>query len=418
MGRHLLKTEENEHVEIAEVRGFISDSVLGAMKEIEAISKGTRCKQPIFSVSLSPPAQENVAVEVFEGAIAKIEESLGLQGQPRVVVYHEKEGRRHAHCVFSRIDAETMTARPLSHFGYKLRDIAKSLFIENGWRLPQGYVDSAAHDPRNYTLDQWQKARRLGGDARALKSAVQECWSISDNRAAFAQALEERGLFLAKGDRRGYVVITFDGDIHALSRLTDKREKGVREKLGEPDGVSSVQEMLAHIARDITPRLGGYIKDAKRIAANAMKPLIDEKALMRSRHASEREKLDQGQKERWQSETRVRASRLRGGVKGIWDRLTGEYGRVQRQNQMEAHFALLRDRSQRQAVISGQLAERQQLQEQIALTRTRHARQIVELHRQSARFRSALGKGRSQEMDAIPQAGAARGRIPELGLEL
>ena len=31
LGAHLLKTEENEHVEIHEVSGFISDTVMGAM---------------------------------------------------------------------------------------------------------------------------------------------------------------------------------------------------------------------------------------------------------------------------------------------------------------------------------------------------------------------------------------------------
>lgn len=110
LGQHLLKTEENEHVEVHEVRGFMSENVMGAMKEAQAMAKGTRCKQYLFSVSLNPPETENVAIEVFEGALASIEEKLGLQGQPRMVVFHEKEGRRHAHAVWSRIDAETMTA--------------------------------------------------------------------------------------------------------------------------------------------------------------------------------------------------------------------------------------------------------------------------------------------------------------------
>lgn len=111
LGLHLLNAEQNEHVEIHEVRGFMSDTVLGAFKEAQAMASGTRCKQYLFSLSLSPPENENVHAEVFEGAIAEIEEKLGLEGQPRVVVFHEKEGRRHAHAVWSRIDADTMTAK-------------------------------------------------------------------------------------------------------------------------------------------------------------------------------------------------------------------------------------------------------------------------------------------------------------------
>ena len=96
LGSHLLKTEENEHVEIHEVSGFISDTVMGAMNEAYAAARGTKCKQYLFSMSLSPPAHESVRVEVFEKVIGDIEDRLGLTGQPRVIVFHEKEGRRHA----------------------------------------------------------------------------------------------------------------------------------------------------------------------------------------------------------------------------------------------------------------------------------------------------------------------------------
>jgi len=92
LGGHLLKTEENEHVEVHEVSGFVADTVQGAMMEAYALSKGTRCKQYLFSVSLNPPVGVAVDVEVFERALSLIEERNGLSGQPRVVVFHEKEG--------------------------------------------------------------------------------------------------------------------------------------------------------------------------------------------------------------------------------------------------------------------------------------------------------------------------------------
>lgn len=117
-GVHLLKAE-NEHVEVHEISGFMADDVKGAFKEAQAVARGTRCKQFLFSVSLNPPANENVSVNAFESAIDRIEQRTGLTGQPRIVVFHEKEGRRHAHAVWSRIDADTMTARPMSFFKTK-----------------------------------------------------------------------------------------------------------------------------------------------------------------------------------------------------------------------------------------------------------------------------------------------------------
>ena len=94
LGVHLQRMDDNEHVEIHEIRGFVSDDLIGALKEAYAVSKGTRCKQFLFSVSLNPPQNERVAVETFEDAIGRIEQRTGLVNHPRIIVFHEKEGRR------------------------------------------------------------------------------------------------------------------------------------------------------------------------------------------------------------------------------------------------------------------------------------------------------------------------------------
>jgi hypothetical protein len=137
---------------VHEARGFVSESVLGALKEAQAISKGTRRRQYLFSLSLSPPRTEAVRAEVFEKALDAVEDKLGLNGQPRVVVLHEKEGRRLCHAVCSRIDADTMTAEPLAFFKTKLRDISKQLDLEHGWQMPKGLMDSKARDPVTSTI--------------------------------------------------------------------------------------------------------------------------------------------------------------------------------------------------------------------------------------------------------------------------
>ena len=104
MAKHLLNSTQNEHIKVHEVRGFMASDVLGALNEAYAMSKGTKCKQFMYALSLSPPQDEKVPVSVFENTLERVEKKLGLEGQPRVVVFHEKEGRRHAHCVWSRID--------------------------------------------------------------------------------------------------------------------------------------------------------------------------------------------------------------------------------------------------------------------------------------------------------------------------
>lgn len=339
-----MKTEENEHVEVHEVSGFVSDDLMGAMKEAHAMSLGTKCRQHLFSVSLNPPAEESVRVEVFENACNKIEERLGLAGQPRMIVFHEKEGRRHAHAVWSRIDADTMTAKPLPFFKRTLNAVAKELYLENGWKMPEGFRDSKLRDPRNFTLDEWQQAKRAGLDAKQAKATIQECWAVSDNGPAFAKALEERGLFLAQGDRRGHVAVSIEGEAFAISRMIDKKSKEVAARLGDPQALRSVAETVRHIGETVGPHLSRYISEAKRIAHNAIKPLNEQKRAMKDAHQAERAKLDRMQRERREGEQRERSARVRTGAKGVWDILTGRYFKVRKQNEMEAFFGLQRDR--------------------------------------------------------------------------
>ena len=406
LGHHLLKTEENEHVEIHEVSGFVADDLMGAMKEAHALSKGTKCKQFLFSASLNPPSTESVRVEVFEKACDMIEERLGLKGQPRMIVFHEKEGRRHAHAVWSRIDAETMTAKPLPFFKRTLTAIAKELYLENGWKMPDGFRDPKLRDPRSFTLDEWQQAKRAGLDAREVKATIQECWTMSDNGPSFAKALEERGLFLAQGDRRGHVAVSIEGEVFAIARMVGQKSKDVVAKLGDPKQLRSVTDTVRHIGEAVAPRLSRYISEAKRIAHNAMKPLTERKMAMNDSHAHERKLLSDKQRERHLSEQQARASRVRNGAKGVWDIMTGRYFKVRKQNEVEAFFGMQRDRAQRHDLVSAQLKERQGLQQEILRLRERSAKQVLGLYRDAAQYRRMVRDGQ------LDRDGSERSRLP------
>lgn len=193
LSRHLMNERDNEHVELHDLRGFAcEDDLMGALLEAEAIAKGTRCKQYLFSLSLNPPEDETVNIATYETAIEMIEQKLGLDGQTRPIVFHEKEGRRHAHAVWSRIDTESMTAIPLPFFKAKLMDVSKELYLEQGWNMPKGLIDQSLRNPLNCTRAEWQHAQRMKQDLRMIKAAFRECWARPDTSQAFAQALEER----------------------------------------------------------------------------------------------------------------------------------------------------------------------------------------------------------------------------------
>lgn len=414
LAAHLLKAE-NEHVEVHEIRGFIADDVKGAMKEAQAVAKGTRCRQHLFSVSLNPPESESVAVHKFESAIDRIEEANGLTGQPRIIVFHEKEGRRHAHCVWSRIDAQTMTARQLSHFKLKLRDISKGLYLEHGWQMPRGFINSREHDPRNFSLAEWQQAKRMGRDPKQLKALMQECWAGSDGRPAFEKALQERGLYLAKGDRRGYVAVTYEGEIVSVPKTIGIRTKEVAAKLGKSEELRSVDDTKAHIAEIVAPRLEALIIVANLAKTREMQPLEDRRRLMRDRHSLERQAMIKGQELRSEKETRIRAEKFRAGVAGLWDRLTGKHAATRNENERETFDAYRRDRAQRDELVADQLNERRSLQREILVVRGRHASRVLDLHRDVSRLREGSEVRRDQSRSP-EKARDARRDGPSLGM--
>ncbi len=357
---HLMK-EENEHVEIYQLRGFASENLLGSLNEAYAVSRGTRCKKFLFSLSLNPPHQENVKTKDFVSAIEGVEKSLGLTGQPRAIVFHEKEGRRHAHAVWSRIDTEEMKAVQLSFTHRKLQTISRELYLEHGWKMPRGLVNSEERDPKNFTLEEWQQAKRIGNDPRTTKTAIQDAWAISDSKAAFTHALEERSYRLARGDRRGFVAVDVHGEVYSIRKMVGVKTKVVRDRLGEEKSLPSVAEVKEQIANDMLPAME-RMKDELETQSQARSNEFERrrKALVQ-RQRTERRNLIEKVENRRIEENMIRQSRFRKGFKGLWDRLRGEHKRVQEQNERESESAAQRDRGEIDQISFRQLDQRKQL---------------------------------------------------------
>ncbi|MCW2308865.1 relaxase/mobilization nuclease domain-containing protein [Rhodobium gokarnense] len=357
---HLLK-EENDHVQVHEIRGFVAQDLRGALNEAYAVSRGTRCKQYLFSLSLNPPSSAVVETADFEAAIARIENELGLDGQPRAIVFHEKEGRRHAHAVWSRIKTDDMKAVQLSYTKKTLMGMARELFLEHGWTMPRGLVQSDAGDPRNFSLAEWQQAKRQGKDPRAIKAALQDAWAISDAKTSFIHALEERGYRLAKGDRRSFVALDMHGEVCALPKWIGVRTKAVRQRLSDEDDLPDVAATKAKIAEEMQEAMqrhkGQLLSDLQPYNSQLHK----QRRAMVHRHRATRQKLIETIEHRKWQEARIRQSRFRSGLKGLWDWARGETKRIQHRNEREAAACALRDREELDASIFAQLAERRRL---------------------------------------------------------
>lgn len=366
---HHLLNDENEHVTVHELKGFISDDVVDAFKEMQAVAKGTQCKKYLFSLSLNPPEHESANVDDFENAISRIEEELNIKGQPRCIVFHEKEGRRHCHAVWSRIDGNEMKAIKLPYFKQRLNGIAKELYIEHGWDLPKGFISKELSDKRNFTLAEWQQAKRHKIDPREIKNAMQQCWKASDNKASFEHAMTEKGFFIAKGDRRGYVALDWRGEVYSLSRSLSIKTKELKAKLGDTEVLPSVETVKNKIATNHIELHQRFSEELQLKHEFARKPLSDKRKAMQQTHRQAREELKKQQEVRSQQEQQARQHKIRKGLLGLWDLLTGKSKKQHQQNEQETQAAELRDRQEKEKLIKIQLERRQTLQAELQALR-------------------------------------------------
>lgn len=200
-----------------------------------------------------------------------------------------------------------------------------------------------------------------GQDGKAIKEAIQDAWAISDSKLSLRHALEERGYVLARGDRRGFVVVDMYGEVRSLPRQAGVKTKNVRARLGDNDDLPSVEEANIYIADTMLKTLGRLKEEKSKKKRQRAAEFAKRKQVLVARQRSERTRLKQRQKTRWQEEGLIRQSRFREGFKGLWDTLRGHNRRICQMNEEEAQVARIRDQQERDGLVHRQLSERDQL---------------------------------------------------------
>lgn len=411
LAKHLLNAEENEHVTVHDIRGFVADDLAGALMEAYAISKGSRCKQFLFSLSLNPPEYADVPIEEFEAAIEEIERKLGLLAQPRVVVFHEKKGRRHCHAVWLRLKVSDFNPRrmvgvQLSHFKYKLMDISRALFRKYGWSMPKGMERKQDKNPNNLSREEYRQASKLGEDPQALKFFFKQSWEITDSKQAFARFLSENGFFLAQGERRGYVAVDLAGKVYSLSKWIDIPTRELMARLGSHELLPTTDKARAFIAERMTESLKRHMEEIKNEAKAKRLPLVQEIRLMTAQHRKARVELFTAQEQRHKAETRQRIARFATGVAALWERATGEYKKKCALNAAEIKSCRERDRKELHALVRSQLLERQGLEKTVRFYREEQRQDTARIRREIAGYISTATVPKA----ALPSSAALGGK--------
>lgn len=260
LARHLGRADTNERIEVLQLDS--AGSTAQAFRDWQTYTLATKGKLGLYHANIDPDAKYEMTPQQWMRAVDILEEELGLQGQPRAVVMHEKNGREHIHVVWARADMDTLTLRSDS-MNYQAHERA-SLRMEQEFgheHVPGKHAkrdrDAQPDFPSaDVSHDEWQQAERSGLGHKDRKAQVTGLYEASDSGLAFKAALEDAGYMLARGDRRDFVILDEDAKVHSLGRqLPGVKEKDLRAFMVDidPDNLPSVSEARALI-REAEPR--------------------------------------------------------------------------------------------------------------------------------------------------------------------
>ena len=435
LATHLMNEEDNEYREVAEIRGAIAQDLHGAFAEWEPQAHAlTRCKNYLYSLSINPDHyQRRLTREEYFDYIEATEKKLGLNGQPRAVVFHIKEDqsgepREHCHVVWSRIDSGQGKAVHLAFDHDKLMMVTRQFAHEHGLKLPDGYYKDREGKKHQVTLYEQHQQKLTGVSLAERKAIVTQAWQRSDSAKSFVQALQERGYMLATGNKP-YVLVDLYGCMNSLPKLIDDRQvrtKDVRALLENefpPESLPTVDEALQLAAEHRKAREDFAKANFKAEELNRLK---DRQAGRRQKIEADVAKGEQRQakefrdlKERHRRERaeardaylnevrRIRAERRESepkGLSGFLSRFTG-ITRIREMIQRQ------RDKKLYETFIAGRLdlLGRQQSEER-ALQHRHHLQKL-----DSERRLRALGRIEDREQKSLDEKRLAAQRIKQRG---
>lgn len=232
--KHLMNGRDNERVRLAEIRGLPADNLVDAFEEMRLMARASpQCTNFFYHADLNTRADERLSEKEWDQAVDILEESLGLDGQPRVVIEHDKNGRVHRHVIWSRIDPDTLRAISDSHnYDVHMRTADQLERAFGHEPTPRGRGPDGPN-PQNWEVF---RGHESGIDPYDVKAELTALWRQADNGQAFAAALAEHGYILAKGDRRDFVVVDQSGDDHSLARrISGAKAKDIRARMADVD---------------------------------------------------------------------------------------------------------------------------------------------------------------------------------------
>ena len=248
LGRYLMETGENVEVKVLELPGS-ARSVPEAVRDMERMGKATRGEKVLYHAQINPNPGELMWEGDWIRSVDILAGKLGMEGQPRVIVYHLKEGylegaREHAHVVFQRTDVEKGRLISDSH-NYRKHEAASRQIERELGHEPVPTVDRGT----SYTQEEARKARQLpapirlirregsaqptyvpdgqygplrsgrGANPKEVRAFVTMAYQRARGPEEFRFFLRKADLHLSVGERRAFALIDGAGQDYTLARM-------------------------------------------------------------------------------------------------------------------------------------------------------------------------------------------------------
>ncbi|PQJ26719.1 hypothetical protein BSZ35_19200 [Salinibacter sp. 10B] len=292
LGRYLMQTGENIEVKVLELPSS-ARSVEEAIRDMERMGKATRGEKVLYHAQINPNPGEPMWRGDWIRSADILAEKLGMEGQPRVIVFHLKEGylegaREHAHVVFQRTDVreENLGCRLISDsHNYRKHEAASRQIERELGHEPVPTVDRGT----SYTQEEARKASQLpaptelvrregsahtdsahityvpdgqygpyrsrrGANPKEVRAFVTTAYQRARGPEEFRDYLWAAKLQIAIGERRAYSLIDEFGNDYTLARMVQgARTSDLKRFLGpvqeELYGQEHVQELRRIVVR-------------------------------------------------------------------------------------------------------------------------------------------------------------------------
>ena len=166
-------------------------------------------EKPVYTVTLSwHPEQKPTKADMIEQGRAWLKKQ-GLEEHQVMMVSHSDRKHPHVHLIVNLVHPATGKVNRLSHSHLKSSRYAQAFEQANGKIYCQQRVEN------NQARDEGRRVR-YREEALPAKAYVRELYHRADSGRAYAAALKEHGLTLAKSKR--IVLVDRDGKVYSLYR--------------------------------------------------------------------------------------------------------------------------------------------------------------------------------------------------------